>query len=1043
MAFLALTAATAVFPFATGAEPSFDRDIRPILSDRCFSCHGPDANQRKADLRLDSFEAATANDAIVPGDLSASKLVKRITSTDPGFMMPPPESGRVLSPAEIERLKTWIAQGAEYEPHWSFEPVRDVSAPHVEELSGWARTDIDAFVLARLREEGVEPSPEADKETLLRRVTLDLTGLPPTLEEIDAFLGDESASAYEKVVDRLLRSPAYGERMALDWLDLARYADTYGYQNDRESRVWPYRDWVIKAFNDNLPYDEFITQQIAGDLLPNTAQGQVVATAFNRLHRQTNEGGSILEEWRTEYVADRVHTLGTAFLGMTLECARCHDHKFDPVSQADYYSLFAFFNTIDESGMYSHYADAVPSPSRNLYTPESRQKHRELKAEIQDRETVLADVRTIARGRFESWLTDPQRSMPVPPPVAHVSFDELVEGVYPNDADAHAAFSQPGNPEPVLGVEGNAVKFSGENAVESDAVPLFDRSDAFTIAAWIKPPEPQPHVVIWHRTKAREDAGNRGYDLTLKHNRPQFTLAHFWPGNALAVRAHYALPAHTWSHVTVSYNGSSEASGVRIYVNGERVPTTVVRDHLTRTARYGTDDEPAFRIGSRSRDVGFKNGVVDELRVYDVALTAPEAKSVAITQPLRTVFGDRADSAQQLNADGFEYYLRRVDRPYRSALQSLREARRAEADHVESVPAIMVMREMAEPRQAHVLARGAYDRPTEPVTPDTPDTILPFPDDVPKDRLGLAQWLTDARNPLTARVAVNRMWNRFFGRGFVKTLEDFGAQGHRPSHPDLLDYLATRFVESGWDTKALQKNIVMSAVYRQNSTPRPELVERDPENVLLARGPRHRLKAEVIRDSALAASGLLADTVGGPSVKPYQPEGLWEDASSTEYHRGSGDDLYRRSLYTFIKRTVPPPAMITFDALPREVCTARREVTVTPLQALILLNDTQFVEAARVLAATVIAQNPESEAGCTTRVFRRLMGRHPTEAEWEILLNAYGEQLAYFTENPEDAAAYVASGEYPIAEEIDAAELAALTAVAQLAMNFDEFQMKL
>jgi hypothetical protein len=1015
----------------------FNRDVRPLLADNCFSCHGRDANQRKAGLRLDVREEALAKGAIVPGDAVASELVRRITAAAPEDLMPPPESKRSLAPEQTETLIRWIDEGAEYLPHWAFIPLGEVAVPTND-------ASIDAFVHRRLEQEGLEPAPGADKETLLRRVSLALTGLPPTLEEIDAFLADDSADAYEKVVDRLLASQAYGERMALDWLDVARYADTFGYQNDVEMRVWPWRDWVIEAFNSNLPYDQFVTQQLAGDLIPNATPETTLATAFNRLHRQTNEGGSIDEEFRVEYVADRVHTFATAFLGLTMDCARCHDHKFDPISQKEYYQTFAFFDDIDESGLYSHFTNATPTPSMPLMTAEDRALRKKLDEAVAAAEDRVERERHRARERFRSWLADPARPVPEATPLVHLPLDGAEDGKTANTADE----PNPATVEDGIGFEaglsGQAARFDGDHKLRVPDAGQFERTQPFTLAMWLKSAAHPGHMVVAHCSEASLDAASRGYELLLEDGRPTFALNHFWPGDALRVEARAPIPAGEWVHVAVTYDGMSRASGVALFVNGRQVAVDVVRDNLTKTIRY--DDEnvgkhPPLTLGARFRDSGFAGGLIDEFRVYQRALAPLEVAALAGQQQLAGVVAARAGAGNApVDADLFAYYLAAVDKPYAGALATRQTMAEALNTFVSAIPEIMVMQDTPEPRQAYVLARGAYDARAEAVEPGTPENILPLSDDLPRNRLGLAQWLLDPKHPLTARVAVNRYWQMHFGRGLVETQEDFGTQGRPPTHPELLDWLARWFIDSGWDVKALHTLIVTSATFRQDSAPRPELIERDPLNTLLARGPRLRLPAETVRDSALAASGLLVAKIGGPSVKPYQPGDLWRDASQVTYEQDTGEGLYRRSMYTYWKRTVPPPTMLTFDAPSREFCLVRREVTATPLQSLILLNDPQYVEAARMLATNVIELEPEDVEARLLMTFRALTSRRPDENELVILRRAYEEQAALYAES-EDAVKYASVGQAPRREELDAAVLAATTAVVQMIMNLNEFQV--
>ena len=1016
--------------FAVGAEPSidFNRDIRPILSDNCFKCHGPD--KQRSGLRLDVADIPVEKKAIVPGDPDLSNLIKRVSSTDPEFQMPPSDILPRPTPEQIEKLRAWIAQGAVYQRHWAFEPVPPLHEPEVNNGSEWVRNPIDAFVLRRLQTEQLTPQPEATSERLLRRVTLDLTGLPPSVAEMEDFRKNASRDAYERAVDRLLASPAYGEHMASGWLDLARYADTYGYQDDRPNNVWPWRDWVIRAFNENLPYSEFVRWQLAGDLLPSPTQDQVLATAFNRLHRQTNEGGSVNEEFLAEYAADRVKTFGMAFIGMTLECARCHDHKFDPISQREYYSLTSFFNNIDESGMYSHFTDATPTPGIFLYASGQADEHARLKEAVRAAETRETVVREEAIARYRQLARDPE-IVAVPPPVAHLAFEIITEGKMPNELSPESPASVSGDVSLVSGKAGTAAHFSGDNSISVSGALNFERTDPFSIALWIRLGAGTDQMVVLHHSTASLDAASRGYELMLDGGRVVFGLNHFWPGNALRVKTSASIPADTWTHIAVSYDGSSRAHGVRVYLDGRPAPVDVVRDSLNQTIRYERNGPNALQIAARFRDPGFKDGATDELYVFDVCLTASEVSSV---------YAARAPEPP-LSPDPLEHYLHRGDNEYAQALADLRGAREAEAKFADSLQEIMAMQEMAKTPATHVLARGAYDAPRDEVGPDTPENILPYPADYPRNRLGLAEWLLRRDHPLTARVEVNRVWKQFFGRGIVPTLEDFGSQGSLPADQELLDYLAAWFIDNGWDVKALCRLIVTSATYRQSSTAPVEVTTRDPENVLLARGPRARLTAEEVRDAALEASGLLVRTVGGPSVKPYQPGDLWKDASNISYERDSGDALYRRGLYTYLKRTVPPPMMMTFDAADRETCVARRETTTTPLQALVLLNDEQFVEASRVLAEDVMREHRRRKAALTD-AFIRMIGRAPSKRELAILLDAYADQRKLFAKNPKDAEMYTSMGERVVDESIDPVALAAMTAVVQLIMNYDEFQVK-
>ncbi|MDR3457410.1 MAG: DUF1553 domain-containing protein [Verrucomicrobiae bacterium] len=1042
---LVLMALALPSPAADAPKIDFNFQIRPLLSDRCFTCHGPDSRARKKDLRLDTrdglFKKLDDNLYVVkPGDTNRSELVRRIFATDDD-QMPPEKSKRVLSAAEKDLLKRWVAEGAEYKPFWSFLPVEKITPP--KHTSNWAKNPIDDFVAAKLATENLSPSPVAPRETLLRRLALDLTGLPPAAEDLDYFTADPSPDAYDRFVDKYLASPAYGERMALDWLDLARYADTYSYQQDEARDVSPWRDWVIQAFNTNLRYDEFLRWQLAGDLLPNATREQKLATAFNRLHRQTNEGGSIDEEFRAEYAADRVNTFGTAMLGLTVGCARCHDHKFDPITQRDYYSLFAYFNNIDEAGMYSHFTRATPTPTLWLWTPEQAAQHAALTNQIAAAESNLANIARASSNEFSAWLKTAK--IETPAPIAHFKFDEITSNTTPDSCSPGVAKLEDDVRlvlgAPASGTAGSAnfaLQFTGDSEAVCKGVKEFKRTDEFSFSLRLKPTEPQDRAIILHQSKAREDAGSRGFELTLDHGRPFFGLMHFWPGNAIAVRAKDALSTNEWSHLVVTYDGSSRAAGIKIFLNGTPLETETIRDQLTKDIvhRAGWGDmEPGkvhLTLAARFRDSGFKNGIMDDLQVFDTALTEPEVKFLGApgTAPASSAGDDQL----------LTYFLAHQSPAYHTALTYLKQLREQENSVADDVREIMTMQELRTRRVTHLLKRGAYDAPGDVVEPDTPSFMAKLPADAPRNRLGLANWLVDRKNPLTARVAVNRIWKLHFGRGLVATPDDFGSQGKLPTNPELLDYLAGWFMDNSWDVKALHRLIVSSATYQQTSIASKELLERDPDNALLARGPKTRLLAEEIRDEALAASGLLVTNLGGPSVKIYQPEGLWEQSGTgAKYTQDHGDKLYRRSLYTFWKRTAPPPAMLTFDAVTREVCTAKRETTATPLQALVLLNDPQFIEAARVLGENLLKQFPNDASARAKLAFKKLIGREPDATETKILGEIFTEQKDLFAKDETAAKKLLATGESRFDAALPPADFAATTLMVNAIMNFDEF----
>lgn len=1047
--FLSGCSRTVVDPAQEDALPEivdYNFHIKPIISDRCYTCHGPDENTREADLRLDTpdglFAALSSDErkkSIVPGKAHKSELIKRIQHDDPEEVMPPPATNLTVSDYEVALLQRWIEQGANWKQHWSFIPPTKPTPPTAGKQAQVVN-EIDQFVAAQLEQEGLVSSPEASPEQLIRRVAFDLTGLPPTVSEIDAFLADTSPDAYETLVDQLLAKRAFGERMASEWLDIARYADTGGYQSDRLRRMWPWRDWVINAFNENLPYDQFVTWQLAGDLLPNPTQEQVLATAFNRNHRQTEEGGSIEEEFRMEYVADRTNTMSTAFMGMTMECARCHDHKYDPISQKEYFQLFAFFNNIDESGQTSYFTDAVPVPTMLLSAPDTINALTQTRQAIVRKETELAKHVQLSGPAVEAWFGSLNRS-PLSQSrlsglTTHIPFESIANEQTPNLANRRAPGHTVFDPKIVAGKLGRAVQFDGENGLEFKGAGEFERTDPFTVAFWMKATKWNASNALVHRTKATYDAGSRGYEISLQKNQLVAGLSHMWPENAIRVITTDSLTLNTWTHVAMTYNGSSKADGVSLFVNGKEAETTIVRDNLTRTIKYERVDVN-LTTGYRFRDTGFQDGLLDELRVYNRALTPLEVTNLAGEDPFPDLLGKPLQSLPATSREAITaFYMHHQDPAYRALHADLQRLRVRENEQVTPIEEMMVMREMTERRPTHILRRGAYDDKGEEVSPGTPAAMLAFDESLPRNRLGLANWLTNPQHPLTARVAVNRFWQMFFEQGLVVTPEDFGSQGALPTHPALLDWLATTFVASGWDVKQILKTIVMSATYRQSSRVTPELRSVDPDNLLLARGPKKRLAAEMIRDNALAASELLVDKQGGPPVKPYQPAGLWKEKSGKAYVRDTGEGLYRRSLYTFWRRTSPPPSMITFDATRRNQCVVRRQQTSTPMQALVLLNDPQYVEASRVLAQRLLQQGTPQE-DVITEAFRRLTSRQPTTAEREIMQQTYEEQLAEYSANPSQAIRLLQIGDTAWDENLAPDQLAATTIMVNTVMNYE------
>ncbi|MDB6117726.1 MAG: Planctomycete cytochrome [Verrucomicrobiaceae bacterium] len=1028
MAFLGIAQA---FSARAAAKLTFNKDIRPLLSDKCFFCHGPDPKKREAKLRLDERESAISHEAILPGKPEASEMIKRILATDDDHMPPAKSKLSDFTPAEVAILKQWIAEGAEYEAHWAFIPLKDEGGMSQKQ-------SIDTLVESGLKERGLKLQPEADATTLIRRVSFDLTGLPPTPAEVNAFVAasktedlktqdtrlEGTTSAYAKLVDRLLASEHYGERMAVDWLDLSRYADSYGFQVDREREVWPWRDWVVKAFNSNLPYNDFITWQIAGDLLPHATDDQILATAFNRLHQQESEGGSVEEEYRVEYVCDRVQTFSTAFLGLTFECSRCHDHKFDPITQKDYYGLFALFQNIDEAGLYSYFTQSPPTPTLALMDQGTKGQMAALTTEVHKLEKQ-------AQARHKQPLT-PAADAPftIPGEMARYSFDALDKNKLANSVKADQPATLKGENKLVPGHEGNAVQFTGDDALDLP-VGNFHRHDPFSVSLWLKTPDEKARAVLLHRSQARTDAGSRGYELLIEEGRLKWSLIHFWPGNAISIRAKEKLALNEWTQVVVTNDGSSRAAGLHLFVNGKPVAVDIIKDNLSKDITGGGHDN--ISLGERMRDRGFKGGAVDDFRVFDRELTALEAVATydeAAGKALLT----KSKPADPMVRD---YLHATTDSVFQAQLTALHQARAKVTTLADGVKEMMVMRELPKPQNAHILFRGQYDQRKEEVEPHVPVTFAPSLAQAPKTRLGLAQWLTNPQHPLTARVTVNRYWQSLFGRGLVKTAEDFGSQGARPLYPEVLDWLAIRYIHNGWDTKALIKTLVMSRTYRQRSIADARTMTDDPDNEWLARGPRFRLGAEMIRDNALAASSLLNLQVGGPPVNAYEMMEAFKPATPS-----GGDGVYRRSLYSSWRRTSPPPAMIAFDAPRRAVCTAKRDRTDSPLQSFILLNGTQYVEAARVLGQKLYQDAKGDVPQMINAGFLRCLSRLPDAREMEIMTRLYREQSEYFRLNPTESNQIIRTGNAKQDPTIPSPEAAAATILAQALLNHDACVVK-
>ena len=1217
----------------------FNREIRPILSDKCYKCHGPDAKNQKSDFRIDSFEEAIKEHngfaGLTPGNLEESEIHWRIHSDDPIDVMPPPDSKHPLSKTEKELIDRWIKEGGKYDQHWSFQPLPEsVKVPKSNHPN--PQNEIDHFIAQGLVNSALEPSVEADRATWLRRVSYDITGLPPTIEQLEEFLVDSSVNAYEKVVDRLLDTNEYAERMTSEWLDVARYSDTYGYQVDRPRNVWPWRDWVIQSFRKNQPYDQFVTEQIAGDLIPNASRDQILATCFNRLHPQKVEGGSVPEEFRIEYVADRVHTFGTAFLGLTMECTRCHDHKYDPVTQKDYFSLSAFFNNIDEAGLYSFFTGSVPTPTLELgdlpsdnkirdaekklenilssedarpafadwkkqvkfekmgnatffskiipplakaetsldilslkpslwldaseqkqkavdwmdksgnrnhgkkhgspklqphqssglqtlkYTSKSNDYH-EFK-EIKDIRTVfwvmskdsgnsgsplchqsthhfysngnqfwhpkhthvnirngslringlpgsssskypnslaVVSLRTTGNvtasrlgkdrkhggnynwsGKFGEvlifsealsdetiervenylltrWKIERKSKITFGAPLAYLSFEDRNGNRIPNAADPSKSANTNDNNKEVMGKFGKGIQFSGDDAMNfPSGFGDFDRHQTFSMAFWIQPTSKLDRAVIVRRSKAWTDAASRGMEVLIENGRLSPALIHFWPGNAIRIQSKWELPINQWTHVALTYDGSSRADGLSLFENGKPAETEIIRDHLTREITGGGD--PFIGFAQRMRDRGFKNGMIDEFYLFDRVLNSMEIQGLAGLEK------------QGNKRDDFAVFLHYAYPPAVSARRQLYAERKNFGDQRQRITEVMVMKEMPGERETHLLNRGHYENRGEVVRRTTPKVLPPFPVDAPKNRLGLAQWLTSDDHPLLARVTVNRYWQMIFGRGLVSTSEDFGMQGKPSTHPKLLDWLARDFIHSGWDLHQLLRKMVLSHTYRQSSKIQSATQESDPENLLLSRAPTYRLPAEMIRDGLLAQSKLLHKKVGGAGAKPYDLK-----VSFKPINPDGAPNVYRRSMYTYWKRTGPTPVMMALDASKRDVCTVRRERTDSPAQSLILLNGTQFVEAARALADHLIRKHGERNSDNLIKdAFRTLTSRYPSEKEHSILIQLLEDQKN-LSEKNDKRDQFLKVGHYR-ARSKDSLLLTAVTNFVSTLMNFDE-----
>jgi hypothetical protein len=1044
----AVTFGQAGEPRGAAAEPavpsiSYNRDIRPILSENCFACHGPDSAARKAKLRLDRREEAITAGVIVPGEPDNSPLVERIFAAEASERMPPPKSHKKLTQAQKQLLKTWIAGGAAYEPHWSFIPPRRPPLPPMQNAA-WVRNPIDRFVLAELEKAGLAPAPEADRRTLARRLSLDLTGLPPAPAEVDRFVNDPAPDAYERFVDRLLASPHWGEHRGRYWLDAARYADTHGIHFDNFREIWAYRDWVIQAFNRNLPFDQFTLDQLAGDLFPDRTLEQVVASGFNRCNITTNEGGVIPEEYLVLYTRDRTETTSQVWLGLTAGCAVCHDHKFDPLSQKEFYQLAAFFNNTTQGAMDGNIKDTPPILM--VPKPADRARWEVLSKELGELRGQADQRRKTARADFDKWLdqVQPEQVAALVPDDGLQLYAALSEG---EGSEINLSFAGQARTVSLPGaaawgdghVAARAFKSRPGTVLEISEAGDFDKDQAFSFGAWVRFPKKAVTGAILARMDDQHDF--RGWDLWVENGRVGTHIIHKWPVDALKVVSQNPVKAGQWHHVFVTYDGSAKVAGVKIYVDGVlQDGRNVEADSLKNTTRT----QVPLKLAQRHTMSPVTDLPIEDLRLYARSLSALEVERLARGTRAAWLTTKPADkrSAAETN-ELFDWWLVALDAKYQRLAARLDQLRGEETAIKARGTIAHVMQERPAEPIAYMLFRGEYDKRRDPVKPDTPGVLPPMPAELPRNRTGFARWLLRPDHPLTARVTVNRFWQEVFGTGIVRTSGDFGTTGEAPCHPDLLDWLAVEFRESGWDVKRFFKLLVTSAAYRQAALTTPAKLDRDPQNRLLARGPRYRMDAEMIRDYALAASGLLVEKLGGPSVKPYQPEGVWEavamiGSNTRDYRRDGGAALYRRSLYTFWKRSAPPASMEILNAPSRETCAVRRERTNTPLQALVTLNDPQFVEAARHLAQTALQEGGAATESRLDFLARRLMARPLRAEETRLARAAAADLLAYYQAHADDARKLIAVGESKADPALDPPTLAAWTMVVNELMNLDE-----
>ncbi|MGL6073670.1 MAG: DUF1553 domain-containing protein [Fimbriiglobus sp.] len=1037
----------------------YNRDVRPILTEHCFSCHGADSAARKAKLRLDQREIAIERGAIVPGKVDQSEMVERLfLKDDDEQRMPPPSSHKELKPAQKAILKRWVAEGANYEAHWAFIAPTRPAVPKVQDAN-WVKNPIDAFVLAELEKRGMKPAPEADRRTLARRLSLDVTGLPPTPADVETFVQDSTPNALERYIDKLMASPHYGEHRGRYWLDGARYGDTHGIHFDNYREMWAYRDWVFKALNKNMPFDQFTTEQLAGDLLPNPTLDQKIATGFNRCNITTSEGGAIDEEYLVLYTRDRTDTANTLWMGLTTGCAVCHDHKYDPISIKDFYSMAAFFNNTTQRAMDGNIKDTPPV----IFVPNEKDRENwlALDAKLQAAKSKLDNRKTTARKPFEEWLnTTDSATILATAPEAGLTLRAALHGgigkkeIYTLNGQAKVV-NLPADTTWRVGPFGGKVAWTTPSPNGPDAIQFdetagdFEFDQKFSYGAWVQVPQRgQTGGVIAKMDQANE---YRGWDLWLENGRFSAHIVDSWPAKAIKITTSNSFDANKWHHVFVTYDGSKKAEGLRIFVDGEPQPVMVHADNGSDPKKV-TDGKTMktkvpLTIGRRAGGANIKALGVQDLRLYNRDLTTTEVTNLFTSKKVASLLDAAPKDRKAPEVDeAFTWWLSSKDPESKALATDYQNLKQEESTYRSRGTVAHISVEKATAPEAYVLDRGEYDRRKDKVTPNTPLALPPMPADLPKNRLGYAKWLLRPEHPLMARVTVNRFWSELFGTGLVRTAGDFGISGELPSHPELLDWMALEFREKNWDMKQFFKMILMSNTYRQAALVTPEKLEKDPANTWLSRGPRFRMDAEMIRDYALSASGLMVNKIGGPSVKPYQPDGVWEavamiGSDTRNYKRDSGENLYRRSVYTLWKRAAPPASMEIFNAPNRETCTVRRERTNTPLQALVTLNDIQFVEAARHLA-TAAMKSSDKPTERMDFLAKKLLARSFTEAEVKIVAASLEKLTKHFAEKPEEAKKLISFGESKPDASLTATDLAAWTMLTNQILNLDEVLCK-